>query len=125
MVTSVSALPHESGKQLLFYDAFSSYVKHRNQSHLWGNGAYFGLHFHVIVQQGKAGQGLKTGRNLEAGTELETVEQGCLLACSSWITNIIFLTAPVLLPSSILPNMASLIRNLKMLPQTCLQANLI
>lgn len=55
------------------------------------NGVYFDLHFHVSVQQGKAGQGLRGGRNLEVGIELETMGECYLLACSSWIPEVSFL----------------------------------
>lgn len=55
------------------------------------NGVYFDLHFHVTVQQGKAGQGLRVGRNLKAGMQLDTMEECYLLACSSWISEVSFL----------------------------------
>lgn len=48
-------------------------------SKLWRKGFYFILHVQVTK--------LKQSRNLEVGTELETMKVCCLLACSSWLAH--------------------------------------
>jgi hypothetical protein len=41
--------------------------------------------------EGKSGQELKQGSNLEAGADAEAMENYCLLACSSWLAQPVFL----------------------------------
>jgi hypothetical protein len=41
-----------------------------------------------------SGQKLKQGRNLEAGADAETTEECCLVACSSWLAQPVFLKKP-------------------------------
>jgi hypothetical protein len=50
-----------------------------------GGKGLFGICFHIGVPQRKLGEELKQGRNLEAGTDVETLEGCRLLACSSWL----------------------------------------
>lgn len=50
----------------------------------WGGEGLFGLYVLITVHhEGKVGQEVKNGRNLEAGAEAKTMEGCCLLACSS------------------------------------------
>lgn len=61
----------------------------------WGGEGLFGLHVLITVhQEGKAEQEVKKGRNLETGTEAKIMEECCLLACSSWLTQHDFLYTP-------------------------------
>ena len=47
-----------------------------------GGKGLFGLHLHIAVhQQGKSGQELTQGMNLEAGADAEAMEGCWLLAC--------------------------------------------
>ena len=46
----------------------------------------------TVCHQRKLGQELKQDRNLEAGTDAEAVEEGCLLAFSPWLAQPAFLS---------------------------------
>ena len=55
----------------------------------------FSFCFCIIVHnQGKSGQELKQGRNLEAGADAEAMDGCCLLACSPWFAQSAFLYHP-------------------------------
>lgn len=56
-------------------------MKHPDQKQLEEERVSLGLHFSIR----KSGQELKQGRNLKAGTDVEAMEECCLLACSSWL----------------------------------------
>jgi hypothetical protein len=56
-----------------------------------GGKGLFGLSFHIVVhQRRKSGHELKQGRNLEAGADKEAMAECCILACSSWLTSLLF-----------------------------------
>jgi hypothetical protein len=63
-----------------------------------GRKGFFQLTLLSLFIQRKSGQKLKQGRNLEAGADAETMEEGCLLACS-----VCFLIGP----RTTIPGMAS------------------
>ena len=69
-------------------------TKHHHQNNLEGKG--IGLYFQSTVHHQKTGQKLKEGRNLEAGADVETMEGCCILACSSWLAQPVFLFVLVL-----------------------------
>ena len=60
------------------------YVKDHEQKQLGVGKGLFGLSFHVtsIIEEGSEVKNLS--RNLEAGTELEAMQESCLLACLPW-----------------------------------------
>jgi hypothetical protein len=50
----------------------------------------FSLHFHTAVHhQRKSAQELKQGRNLEAGADTEAMKGCYLLACFSWLAQLL------------------------------------
>jgi hypothetical protein len=69
-------------------------MKHHDQINL-GKKGYICLYFHIKIHHGrrKAGQKLKQGRDLEAGDDVEVMEERCFLASSAcflvglWTTN--------------------------------------
>lgn len=70
----------------------SAAVKHCDQNACWGAKSLFGSHFTIAAHHGsKPGQDFKQGRDLEAGGDVEAMEEGCLLACSSWLARPAFL----------------------------------
>lgn len=52
-------------------------MKHQDQSNLGKSGFIWGVH-HFIIEESQ-------GRNLEAGSDAEAMEEYCLQACSSWL----------------------------------------
>jgi hypothetical protein len=55
----------------------------------WGRKSLFGLHFYITVHHWrKLGQELKRGKNLEAGTDTDSTEGCCLLACSCGLVSL-------------------------------------
>jgi hypothetical protein len=65
-------------------------MKHQNQSK--SGGMDFWLYFHISVHHlKKLEQELKQGRSLEAGADADIMERCCLLASSSWPTQLVFL----------------------------------
>lgn len=63
-------------------------TEHYNQMQLGKERAYA---FRVTVHRGKLRQGLEPGGNLEAKASAEAMEERCVLACSSWLTQPAFL----------------------------------
>ena len=60
-------------------------MKTHDQVSSWERKGLFGLHFDIVFRHWKKSkQEIKQGRNLEAETEAETMEEYCWLACSSW-----------------------------------------
>ena len=59
-------------------------MKQHNQSNLERKGFIW-----VCISIWKSGQELKQGWNLEAGADAEAMEGCCLLACSSWLTQLL------------------------------------
>jgi hypothetical protein len=67
-------------------------TKHHNQETSWGGKGLFSLHFYIVVHhQRKSGQELTQGRNLEARTDAEAMEECCLLDCFPWLSQLAFL----------------------------------
>ena len=66
--------------------------KQHDQKAKWGGKGLFNLYFLIATHyQKKSGQELKQGRNLEAGTDAEAVEECCFLAWSPWLAQPVFL----------------------------------
>ena len=70
-----------------------------------------------------------TGRDFDAGTKAETMEECCLLVCFPWLAQPTFYITQdnlnmISITSSRLDSHISII-NQEIVPQTCLQANLI
>jgi hypothetical protein len=63
-------------------------MKHRGQSRL-GIKGLFGLR--CCSSSKKSGQEFKQVRDLKAGADAKTMEEGCLMACSSWLAQPTFL----------------------------------
>ena len=67
-------------------------MKHHVQKENWREKTLFGLHFHSTAHHLRnLGQELKQGRTLETGAGPEAMEECCLLACSSWLVQPVFL----------------------------------
>jgi hypothetical protein len=65
-------------------------MKHNDQEAIWGEKGLFGLHFHItVLHQMKSGKELKQGKNLETGTDAESIEE--LLTGSCWLAQTAFL----------------------------------
>ena len=61
-------------------------MKHHGQEASCKKKGLFDLHFYITIHhQRKPGQEPKQGRNLEAGSDAEAVEECCLLTCSTWL----------------------------------------
>ena len=63
------------------------------RSNVGSKGFIFFLQF-VLHHPGKSGEELKQGQNLEVGTDAEAMEGRCLLACSLWLAQPVFLYTP-------------------------------
>ena len=75
---------------------FIAAMKHHDQKESWGRKGLFGLCSQFIVHHWrKSGLELKQGRNLEAGTDTETIEGCCLQVYVTWIAQPAFLWNPV------------------------------
>jgi len=62
-----------------------------DQSNFKGKGS-FRLSFHIRIHYyRKSGQERKQGRNMEAGAGAEAMEGCCLLACSTWLAQLVLL----------------------------------
>ena len=60
-------------------------TKHHDQEASCGEKSLFSLHFHIaVLHQRKSGLELTQGRNLEAGTDAEAMEEFCLLDFFPW-----------------------------------------
>lgn len=68
-----------------------SVIIHQNPKQLEEERVCFRLQLSGHTHQGKPGQELKAGRNLEVGAEEEAMEGRCLLACFSWLAHPAFL----------------------------------
>jgi hypothetical protein len=61
------------------------------KSKLGGKGL-FSLYFRIAAYyKRKSGQEFKQGRNLGVGADADAIEGCCLLACSSWLAQPVFL----------------------------------
>jgi hypothetical protein len=71
---------------------FIAVMKHHDQKASWGGKGLFGLHFYIIVHhRRKSGQELKQVRNLEPGSDAETIKEYSVLTFSSWLIQPAFL----------------------------------
>jgi hypothetical protein len=60
-------------------------MKHHDRRNLEENRVYWMYDSTVLFIEARQ------GRNLEAGVDAEAIEKGCLLACSSWLAQSLFL----------------------------------
>ena len=73
----------------------------------------------------ESGQGLTQGRNLEPGTDAQTLEGCCLLACSSGYIQLLFLYHPGSPAQGWDHPQWAWPSHIQNFPLTCLQANLM
>ena len=64
---------------------FYCFDKHHDQNTRWGGKGLYGLHFHII----EGSQELKQSRHMEARADAEAHEGCCLLACFSWLAQVL------------------------------------
>lgn len=67
-------------------------VEHPDQKQLGEERVHFILQ--LVHHPGKSGEGLKQGKSLKVGTDVETMEGCCLLARSLWLAQPVFLYTP-------------------------------
>ena len=65
-------------------------VKHHDQKQLGKKRFCFSIKFSGHTPSLRGDRAGTQGRSLESGTEAEAVEEDCLLACSSWVTQSVF-----------------------------------
>ena len=71
--------------------AFIVVLNHHNQKQLGNKRLNFPFFFPCYSSSSKGISEGTQGRNLEARTEVEIIEEGFLLACSLWLTQLCFL----------------------------------
>ena len=69
--------------------SFFAVINHHDQKYLWRKGflSVYTSRQQYITEESQ-------GRNLEAGADAEAMEEHCLLACSSWLAQPVFLYHP-------------------------------